>query len=168
MREAFLTGRLGREPELFSPQNSEYSVLKFSIANDDENRKDQYGAYQNVTSWFDVEFWTKKPQDWLQWLHKGDMVAAACVVKQDTWEDNGQKRSRVKFTIQRGAFPYVIPSQGGNGQPQQGGQPQQSQPQQQGFHPVSQQGQPQQGQPAQQGQQQGGIYNTNPFDNDMF
>ena len=112
MREAYLSGRLGKDPELFSPNNSEYSVLKFSIANDDESRKNQMGEYENITSWFDVEYWTKKPQEWLQRLHKGDMVILSCEAKQDTWEKDGQQRSRIKFRIRRGTFPYVVPKRG--------------------------------------------------------
>ena len=119
MREAYLSGRLGKDPELFSPNNSEYSVLKFSIANDDESRKDQNGQYENVTSWFDIEYWTKKPQDWLQRLHKGDMVIISCEAKQDTWEKDGQQRSRIKFSVRRGTFPYIVPKQGSDAGQQQ-------------------------------------------------
>jgi len=113
MRTAILSGRLGRDPELHSPQNSEYSVLNFSVANDDESRKTQSGEYENVTSWFDISFWTKKPQDWLRRLHKGDLVIVECDAKQETWEKDGEKRSRIKFTVKRGSFPYVVPKQGG-------------------------------------------------------
>ena len=112
MREAYLSGRLGKDPELFSPDNGEYSVLNFSIANDDENRKNQMGEYEHITSWFDVEYWTKKPQEWLQRLHKGDMVFLSCEAKQDRWEKDGQQRSRIKFIVRFGTFPYVVPKRG--------------------------------------------------------
>jgi len=114
MREAYLSGRLGADPEVASPQSSEYSVLKMRIANNDQSKKTDSGEYEDVTNWFDVEFWTKKPQDWLQKLYKGYEVIVSCEVKQDRWEKDGQTRSKVKFVVKRGTFPYVIPSKGGN------------------------------------------------------
>jgi hypothetical protein len=35
MRAAYITGRLGKEPEIVSPNGSEYSVIMFSVANND-------------------------------------------------------------------------------------------------------------------------------------
>ena len=43
MRKAFLTGRLGRDAEIFTPEGSEYSCLKFSIANGEESKKNSDG-----------------------------------------------------------------------------------------------------------------------------
>ncbi len=108
MRECFLSGRLGKEPEIVSPNGSERSVIKFSIANGDESRKGQDGQYSNVTSWFDIEFWTKNPQTWLQKLYKGTEVSMHCNAKQDTWKtEDGSNRSRIKFVVSRGSFPLV-------------------------------------------------------------
>jgi single-strand DNA-binding protein len=106
MRAAYITGRLGKEPEIVSPNGSEYSVIKFSVANNDESKKTAEGQYENVTNWFDVEYWTKKPQPWLQKLAKGVEVCLECTIKQDTWEKDGQKRSKVKFVVNR--FPVVV------------------------------------------------------------
>jgi len=105
MRTAYITGRLGKDPETFAPQGSEYSVLKFSVANNDESKKNAEGGYDNITSWFDCEFWTKNPTHWLQKLAKGVEVALECTIKQDTWETEGQKRSKVKFHVVR--FPVI-------------------------------------------------------------
>ena len=109
MRSAFLSGRLGRDPELHSPQGSDYSALNFSIANSDESKKKQDGSFESVTSWFDVVFWTKKPQDWLRKLHKGDNVVIECEAKQETWEKDGTAHSRIKFVVKFGSYPVVVP-----------------------------------------------------------
>jgi single-strand DNA-binding protein len=106
MRTAYITGRLGKDPETFAPQGSEYSVLKFSVANNDESKKAQDGSWDNVVNWFDCEYWTKKPQPWLQKLAKGVEVCLECTIKQDTWEKDGQKRSKIKFVVNR--FPVVV------------------------------------------------------------
>jgi single-strand DNA-binding protein len=109
MNHVTISGRLGRDPELVSPNGSEYSLLKFSIANNDESKKDpSTGQYEPVTSWFDVEFWTKNPQHWLCKLYKGYEVVIECTAKQNTWEQDGQNRSKVVFKLARGTFPLVI------------------------------------------------------------
>lgn len=106
MRDAYISGRLGDDPKLHSPQNSEYSCLSFSIANNDEFRNNE-----NITSWFNVSFWTKKPQDWIKKLHKGDEVIICCDIKEEHWEKDGQKYNAIKFVVKFGQFPRVIPKQ---------------------------------------------------------
>lgn len=109
MNYSFLTGRLGKDPEVFAPNNSEYSCLKFSIANNDETKKNQdTGEYENITSWFDIVFWTKKPQYWIKKLIKGKEIEVPCRAKQETWEKDGQNRSKIVFYILRGEFPKVF------------------------------------------------------------
>lgn len=112
MRTAILSGRLGRDPEVRAAGNGEYSVLNFSIANNDESKKGIAGEYENITSWFDITFWTKKPQHWIQQLVKGVEVIVECDVKQDTWNDSktGDKKSKIKFIVKRGMFPLIIPA----------------------------------------------------------
>jgi single-strand DNA-binding protein len=103
MRKAFLTGNIGKDPEVFSPDGSEYSCLKFSIANNEESRK-VGEEWENITSWFDCEYWTKKPTEWLNRLVKGKSIAIEARVKQQTWEQDGNNRSRVLFIVE--GFPH--------------------------------------------------------------
>ena len=106
MRAAYITGRLGKEPEIVSPNGSEYSVIKFSVANNDESKKAQDGSWDNVVNWFDCEYWTKKPQPWLQKLAKGVEVCLECTIKQNRWEQDGQNRSKIIFVVNR--YPVVV------------------------------------------------------------
>ena len=106
MRAAYITGRLGKEPEIVSPNGSEYSVIKFSVANNDESKKNADGTWDNVTSWFEVEYWTKKPQPWLQKLAKGVEVCLECTIKQNRWEKDGKKDSRIIFVVNK--FPVIV------------------------------------------------------------
>ena len=108
MNNGTISGRLGKDPEVFAPNNSEYSCLKFSIANNDESKKDASGNYESVTSWFNVEFWTKKPAYWLKKLYKGTEISTAYKLKENTWEKDGQKRSMVILKIPQGEFPLII------------------------------------------------------------
>lgn len=112
MRRAFLTGNIGKEPEVFSPDGSEYSCLKFSIANNEESRK-VGDNWENITSWFDCEYWTKKPNDWLQRLVKGKSIAVEARVKQQTWGQDGNNRSRILFIVE--GFPHEGQTRNSNG-----------------------------------------------------
>jgi len=114
MNHGTVSGTLGKDPEIFAPQNSEYSCLKFSIANNDKSYKDDKGNWQNKTSWLDVEFWTKKPQYWLQKLYKGTSINTEFELEQQSWEKDGSKRSKIVLKIPNGKFPYIIE---GNKQP---------------------------------------------------
>ena len=108
MNTCTLSGNLTREPEVFAPNSSEWSIIKYSIANNDDSRKNANGEYENVAHFFDCEYWTKKPQLWLQKLCKGVLVVGEYQAKQERWEKDGLKRSRVKFSIKRGTFPLVM------------------------------------------------------------
>lgn len=108
MNDCILSGSIGKDPEVFAPNGSEYSCLKFSIANNDKSIKNDSGNWQNKTSWFNVEFWTKKPQYWLQKLYKGTPVLLPVEAEQQTWEKDGNKKSKIIFKIQNGKFPYIL------------------------------------------------------------
>lgn len=124
MREAFLTGNIGKQPEMFTPEGSEWTCLTFSIANNEENRKVNE-QYENITSWFDLEYWTKKPSDWMRKLVKGQKVTCQCKVKQQTWndKDTNKQRSKIVFIVEKwpelgekseGHAPSSNPPQGNN------------------------------------------------------
>jgi len=101
MNSIKITGNVTRDPETVSPQGSEYSVLKFSIANNDESKKVD-GKYENVVSFFDVEYWTKNVQYWIQKITKGARVTIQGRLKQEQWEQDGKSRSRVKIAANVG------------------------------------------------------------------
>ncbi len=108
MNTCSLSGNLTRDPEIFAPNNSEWTVINYSIANNDDSRKNEQGEWENVAHFFDCTYWTKKPQLWLQKLRKGVLVVGEYQAMQERWEKDGQTRSRVKFSIRRGTFPIVM------------------------------------------------------------
>ncbi len=116
MNTCSLSGRLTREPEIFAPNNSEFTVIKYSIANNDDSRKSENGEWEDVTHFFDCEYWTKKPQQWLQKLIKGALVVGQYQARQERWEKDGVTRSRVKFSIARGTFPIVMEKRESSGE----------------------------------------------------
>lgn len=106
MNQITLSGNLTREPEVRTIPNSEYSVIAFGIANNDESKKQQDGSYENVASFFECEYFTKKPQHWLAQLRKGIGVVVEGSLKQERWEKDGQKQSRIKIKLSN--WPLIL------------------------------------------------------------
>ena len=101
-----MSGNLTREPEVRTIPNSDYSVIAFGIANNDESKKSADGSYENIASFFDCEYFTKNPQHWLAQLRKGIGVVVYGSLKQERWEKDGQKQSRI--TIKLSTYPLVL------------------------------------------------------------
>lgn len=105
MNSIHISGNLTKEPDLKGIQGSEYSVIKFSIANNDERKKNDAGQYEGVVSYFDCEYWTKNPQHWMKQLYKGTPVVLEGRLKQEKWEKDGQTHYVVRIVVQ--GFPIV-------------------------------------------------------------
>lgn len=119
MRSAYITGTLGADPILFSPQNSEWACLTFNIANDDMSKKNQQGKYEDITQWFTVKFWTKKPQEWLKKLMKGISVVVDTEIETESWEKDGENHRRMVFKVKTGSFPHILNRHNNNNNQQQ-------------------------------------------------
>jgi single-strand DNA-binding protein len=96
IRKAYLEGNLTRDPE--TRPVGEWSVLAIAIACN-ESKKQPDGTFKDQVHYFDLEYWTKKPQYWLQKLTKGKGIWAECEPCQERWEKDGQQRSKIKFKI---------------------------------------------------------------------
>lgn len=106
MNHITLSGNLTREPEVRTIPNSEYSVIAFGIANNDQRKKMAEGNYESIANFFDCEYFTKNPQHWLAQLRKGIGVVVEGELLQDRWEKDGQKFSKHKIKLS--AWPLVL------------------------------------------------------------
>ena len=87
-----IVGRLVRDMKL-KYTNSGMAVGNFSIAvNRSVKQGDQWIEEGNF---FDVTLWGRRAESLQQYLTKGTRVAVTGELKQDRWEQDGQKRSRV-------------------------------------------------------------------------
>lgn len=93
-----LEGNLVKEPE--TKLVGTKTVIKFTIA--ENNRvKDANGNWvDGEANFYDMNFWTEKPDFWLQRLGKGVPVVCRGTIKQDKWEKDGVKQSKITFTVQ--------------------------------------------------------------------
>lgn len=90
-----LVGNVVRDPELRSLQNGT-SVATLSLAVS-ESRKDADGNWIEDTSYFDVTVWGRSAEVVNSYAKKGSPVLVSGRLKQDTWEQDGQRRSKVKI-----------------------------------------------------------------------
>ena len=100
MNHISITGNLTRDPETFSPEGSENTCIKFSIANNDESKKKADGSgYEDIPSYFDVKYWTKNVQYWIQKLTKGASVTVQGRNKQERWTDKTDQTNKSRVVI---------------------------------------------------------------------
>ena len=81
-----LVGNLARDPE--SRQAGEYNVTRLVVAVNDPRQKDK-------VSYIDVEAWGKLGEICQKYLEKGRQGLANGRIVQDTWEKDGEKRSKL-------------------------------------------------------------------------
>ncbi len=94
VNQVILMGNLTRDPELRQTPNGQ-SVVSFSLA---LNRayKDQSGEWQEVTDYIDVVAWGPLAERVAQYLHKGRRALVQGRLQSRSWEQEGQKRSKVE------------------------------------------------------------------------
>ena len=89
-----LIGRLTRDAELKSLASGQ-AVCKFSIA---VNRRKKSGdSWEDEPNFFDIVVWGRQGESLHQYLVKGKMVCVDGELRQDRWEQEGQKRSKVEI-----------------------------------------------------------------------
>lgn len=94
LNHVILIGRLTRDAELKYTTNGQ-AVCKFSIA---VNRRKKTGdQWEDVANFFDIVVWGKQGESLKQYLVKGKMVGVDGELRQDSWEQDGQKRSKVEI-----------------------------------------------------------------------
>lgn len=87
-----MIGRLVRAVEM-RYSNSGFAIASFSLAVNVNKKVD--GQWQDETSFFDCSYFGKGAEAISQYLQKGQQVGIQGHLEQQSWETNGQKRSKV-------------------------------------------------------------------------
>ena len=87
-----LIGRLTRDIEV-RQTNGGTTVGKISIAVGDKIKRGD--SWEDTVSFFDVTLWGKTADSLAQYLVKGKQIAVTGKLKQETWEKDGQRHSKV-------------------------------------------------------------------------
>jgi single-strand DNA-binding protein len=94
VNQVILMGNLTRDPELRQTPSGQ-SVVSFSLA---LNRayKDQSGDWQEATDYIDVVAWGPLAERVSQYMTKGRRALVQGRLQSRSWEQDGQKRSKVE------------------------------------------------------------------------
>ena len=94
-----LVGNLTRDVELRYLQSGT-AVTDIALAINDR-RKNQAGEWIEETTYVDVTLWARTAEVASEYLSKGSSVLIEGRLKLDTWESEGQKRSKLKVVGER-------------------------------------------------------------------
>ena len=107
-------GRLVRDPELKHLQNGT-AVTNFGIAVSETFKKQDGSKGENV-SFIDLEAWASGAEAIAKFFKKGDPIIVTAKVKQENWEKDGQKHSKIKFRVEQFYFLLSKPGEGKGGE----------------------------------------------------
>ncbi|HMS30962.1 MAG TPA: single-stranded DNA-binding protein [Candidatus Saccharibacteria bacterium] len=115
--KVILMGNLTRDPETRQTPNGQ-SVTNFALA---VNRtwKGQDGQTQEQVSFIDCVAWGKTGEVIAQYMQKGRPILVSGRLDQRSWEQDGQKRSKVEVIVED--FNFVGGGDGGNSGSYSGG-----------------------------------------------
>lgn len=111
--QVILMGNLTRDPELRQTPNGQ-NVCSFSLALN-RSYKAADGNWQEATDYVDVVAWGPLGERVAQYLHKGSQCLVNGRLQSRSWDQDGQKRSKVEVNAQDVTFL------GGKGDGESGG-----------------------------------------------
>ncbi len=112
-----LVGNVTRDIELrYIPSGTAVTDLGLAV---NDRRKSQSGEWVEETTFVDVTLWGRTAEVASEYLSKGSPVLIEGRLKLDTWESEGQKRSKLRVVGER---MQMLGGRGGGG----GGRPSQS------------------------------------------
>ncbi|MCA9347228.1 single-stranded DNA-binding protein [Candidatus Saccharibacteria bacterium] len=108
--QVILMGNLTRDPELKAIPSGQ-SVCQFSLALN-RSYKDSSGEWKEATDYVDIVSWGPLAERVAQYCQKGKQVLVNGRIQSRSWEQDGQKRSKVEVLAQDVTF-LGSPSGGG-------------------------------------------------------
>ncbi len=100
--KVYLMGNLTRDPELKYTQGG-MAIVEFGLAMNRKYRK-QNNEMVEETTFVDIEGWGKQAETFSQYMSKGRPAFVEGRLKLDTWESNGQKRSKLRVVMENFQF----------------------------------------------------------------
>ena len=116
-----LVGNITRDPELRYISNGT-AVSDIGLAVNDR-RKDASGKWGDETTFVDITLWGRQAEVVVEYASKGTQVLIEGRLKLDSWEMEGQKRSKLKIVGEKlvllgnkggGAFAGAAPASSSN------------------------------------------------------
>lgn len=134
LNTVMMVGRLTKDAEIRYTAGG-MAIVSFSIANN--SPKKDGDKWVDEASFFNVSYFGKPAEGLKQYLTKGKQVAVSGRLKQERWDKDGQPQSRVVINADDvqlfGGHENGTQGQYQNQPQQNGGYPQQSYPQNNGY-----------------------------------
>lgn len=89
-----LTGNLTHDPELRSSSTGT-SVLQFSIAVNESRRSKTTGEWEDYANYIEIVVFGKRADALARLLSKGNKVAVEGRLRYSSWDQEGQRRSKI-------------------------------------------------------------------------
>jgi single-strand DNA-binding protein len=119
LNKVFLIGRMTRDPETRSTRNGN-TLVTFGIAvNRTYTRGGEGGEKVEETCFVDVEAWGRTGETIAKYLRKGRQLFLEGRLRFDSWEKDGQKRTKLLVVAEN--FQFLDSGQGGGGGQGHGG-----------------------------------------------
>lgn len=111
LNKVMLIGRLTRDPET-RHISSGNSVTSFGLAVNRTYTNRSSGEKVEETTFVDIEAWARTGETIARYMQKGRQIFIEGRLKFDTWEREGQRRSKLSVVCENFQF---VDSQGGSG-----------------------------------------------------
>lgn len=98
-----ISGNLTRDPELRSTAGGT-QVLTFGVAVNDRRRNPQSGEWEDVPNYIDCVVFGNRAEPLSRFLSKGMKVAIEGKLRWNSWERDGQKRSKIEVIVDEVEF----------------------------------------------------------------
>lgn len=98
INRVLLTGNLTRDPELRSTASG-YPVMSFSIAVNERKKNNQTGEWEDAPVFVDCVMFGNRAQGIHPNLSKGMKLSIDGKLRQNTWEKNGERRSKLEVIV---------------------------------------------------------------------
>jgi len=113
LNKVLLMGNLTRDPEVkYTPKGTAVCDLGIAI---NDSYKAQDGTIKETVTFVDVEVWGRTAENCKQYLSKGRPVFVEGQLRLDQWEQDGQKRSKMKVRAISVQFLGGAPGRSGGG-----------------------------------------------------
>ena len=105
-----LMGNLTRDVELrYTPSGTPVTEIGLAV---NDRRKSQSGEWVEETTFVDITLWGRTAEVASEYLSKGSPILVEGRLKLDTWETEGQKRSKLRVVGER---MQMLGGRGGGG-----------------------------------------------------
>ena len=113
LNKVLLMGNLTRDPEVrYTPKGTAVGDLAIAI---NDSYKAQDGTIKESVTYVDIEVWGRQAETCKQYLTKGRPIFVEGQLKLDQWEQEGQKKSKLRVRADRVQFLGGGGAGGGSG-----------------------------------------------------